>query len=76
MKTVTIRQAKANLSRLIAQACEGEEIVITRGPKPVARLVPIADHKGLRRPGALRGVLKVGAEFFEPPNAEELAGWD
>ncbi|MBZ5522339.1 MAG: type II toxin-antitoxin system prevent-host-death family antitoxin [Acidobacteriia bacterium] len=76
MKTVTIHQAKTNLSRLIEQACEGEEIVIARGPKPVARLVPISGTKGRRQPGALRGKLKVGKEFFEPLSPEELSAWE
>ncbi len=76
MKTVTIHQAKTNLSRLIEQACEGEEIVIARGPEPVVRLVPIRDSKGRRKPGALRGKLKVGKEFFEPLPAEELEAWE
>jgi len=76
MKTVTIHQAKTNLSKLIEQACEGEEIVIARGPKPVARLVPISGIKGRRQPGALRRRLKVGKEFFEPLPADELAGWE
>ena len=76
MKTVTIHEAKTNLSRLIEQACEGEEIVIARGPQPVVRLVPIADIKGRRQPGALRGKLHVGKEFFEPLPPEELEGWE
>ncbi len=76
MKTVTIHQAKTNLSRLIEKACEGEEIVSSRGPEPVVRLVPIADSKGRRQPGALRGKLQVGPEFFEPLPDEELAGWE
>jgi prevent-host-death family protein len=76
MKTFTIHQAKTNLSQLIERACEGEEIVISRGPQPVARLVPIADRKGRRQPGVLRGKLRVPAEFFEPLPAEELASWE
>ena len=76
MKTVTIHQAKTNLSRLIEEACEGEEIVIARGPEPVVRLVPITDSKGRRKPGALRGKLKIGKEFFEPLPPEELEAWD
>ncbi len=76
MKTVTIHQAKTNLSRLIERACQGEEIVIARGPEPVVRLVPIADSKGRRQPGALRGKLRVGPEFFEPLPSEELAAWE
>ena len=76
METVTIHEAKTNLSRLIEKACRGEEIVIARGSEPVVRLVPIVDAKGRRQPGALRGKLKVGPEFFEPLPAEELKGWE
>jgi prevent-host-death family protein len=76
MKTVTIHEAKTNLSKLIEEACEGKEVVIARGPKPVVRLVPIADAKGRRKPGSFRGKLRVGREFFEPLPDEELAGWE
>jgi prevent-host-death family protein len=76
MKTFTIHQAKTNLSKLIEKACQGEEIVIARGPEPVVRLVPIADTKGRRQPGSLRGKLRVGPEFFEPLPADELRGWE
>lgn len=76
MKTFTIHEAKTNLSKLIEQACEGEEVVIARGPEPVVRLVPIADVKGRRQPGALRGKLRVGPEFFEPLADEELVRWE
>jgi prevent-host-death family protein len=76
MKTFTIHEAKTNLSKLIEQACQGEEVVIARGPEPVVRLVPIADVKGRRQPGSLRGKLRVGPEFFEPLADEELARWE
>jgi prevent-host-death family protein len=76
MKTFTIHEAKTNLSKLIEQACQGEEVVIARGPEPVVRLIPIADIKGRRQPGSLRGKLRVGAEFFEPLADEELARWE
>ena len=48
MKTsvVTIHQAKTNLSRLIRKASGGEEVIILRGSKPAARLVPIGEIKG------------------------------
>ena len=76
MKTVTIHQAKTNLSRLIEKACRGEEIIIARGPKPVVRLVPVATSKGRRKLGILKGKLVVGAEFFEPLPPEELSRWE
>ncbi|HET9167049.1 MAG TPA: hypothetical protein VFP11_13710 [Candidatus Angelobacter sp.] len=47
--------------------------MIARGPELVVRLVPIADANGRRQPGALRGKLRHGPEFFEPLLAEELA---
>ena len=76
METVTIHKAKTELSRLIEKACRGEEIVIARGKKPVVRLVAIEDKRGERQPGALRGKLKVGPEFFEPLPPEELDAWE
>jgi len=73
--TVTIRKAKTDLSRLIARACRGEDIVIARGKRPVVRLVALQDVQGNRKPGAWRGKLKVGPEFFEPLPPEELDAW-
>ena len=71
---VTIHEAKINLSRLIEKACGGEEVIIARGTKPVARLVPI-EVKGKRQPGSLKGKLRVGPEFFDPLPESELSGW-
>lgn len=76
MPVITIHQAKTNLSRLIAQAASGEEIIIARGSKPVARLVPVGEVKGKRQPGSLKGVLHIGPEFFEPLPPDELERWE
>jgi prevent-host-death family protein len=78
MKTsvVTIHQAKTNLSRLLRRASEGEEVIIARGSKPVARLVPMGEAKGKRQPGSLKGRLVVGPEFFESLSAGELSAWE
>jgi len=68
---VTIRAAKTTLSQLIKRAHAGEEIVIVRGDVPVARLVAILGKAARRRPGTLRGLVKVPDAFFEPlPKAE------
>ena len=74
MKQITIHEAKSQLSRLIQNAADGEEVIISRGPKPVARLVAIGEIKGKRQPGALKGVLLVGPEFFAPLPADEYDG--
>jgi prevent-host-death family protein len=76
MSVVTIHQAKTNLSKLIKKASNGEEIIIARGSQPVAKLVAIGVVKGKRQPGALKGQLHVGPEFFEPLPADEIAGWE
>ena len=76
MRVVTIHQAKTNLSRLIARASEGEEVIIARGSKSVARLVPVGEVRGKRQPGSLKGRLRVGPEFFEALPISELSGWE
>ena len=76
MIQVTIHEAKTNLSRLIQNATAGEDVIISRGQKPVARLVALGEIEGKRKPGALKGILQVGPEFFDPLPPEELAGWE
>lgn len=76
MCSVKVHEAKTNLSKLIARAQRGEEVVIARGKTPVVRLVPIGVVKGRRQPGVLRGKLRVGPEFFAPLPPAELAAWE
>ena len=66
MSIFTIHQAETNLSKLIQKAAAGEEVMIARGAKPVARLVAVGEIKGKCTPGALKGTLRVGPDFFEP----------
>jgi prevent-host-death family protein len=73
---VTIHAAKTTLSNLIERAHAGEEIVIARGDKPVARLVPITARAVRRKSGTLRGVVKVPKSFFEPLPDEDLEAWE
>ncbi len=76
METITIHKAKTELSRLIERACRGEEIIIARGKKPVVRLVAIEDQTGERKPGAWKGKITIGPEFFEPLPPEEMKFWE
>lgn len=75
MVTVTIHEAKTNLSRLIADIEAGQEVIIARGKAPVARLVPI-EPKPQRVPGLWKGKFEVPDSFFDPLSEEELALWD
>lgn len=76
MPVVTIHVAKTNLSRLIEQACAGEEIIIARGDRPVVKLVPIEATAPKREPGTFSGQFSVPPEFFEPLPEDELTAWD
>lgn len=78
MSTVTIHKAKTELSKLIARVEAGEEIVILRRDKPVARLVGPETDKGPKRKGGSMPELAAIPDsfFFEPLTEEELALWD
>ena len=65
MTEVGVHEAKTHLSKLLRRVAAGEEIVIARGGKPVARLVP-AKSKSVRKLGIDRGVFTVPERFDEP----------
>lgn len=65
METVNIHRAKTQLSKLIERVCEGEEIVIARGGKPVARLVPL-ERRRPRELGSMKGRIRIGKDFNAP----------
>lgn len=65
-RSFTVHQAKTNLSRLLEAVEDGQEVIITRGKVPVARLVQFAQPPVERRFGAMKGRAKVTEEFFRP----------
>ncbi|HEX2254680.1 MAG TPA: type II toxin-antitoxin system Phd/YefM family antitoxin [Thermoanaerobaculia bacterium] len=69
MDTFNIHQAKTQLSKLVQRVESGEEIVIARGGKPVARLVPLAPARP--RFGLDRGKLRI-ADDFDAPLPDEI----
>lgn len=74
---ITVHAAKTNLSKLIERAEAGEEIIIARGPTPVVRLVPIVGSAApKRRPGTLKGRIKIHPSFYDPLPADELDLWE
>lgn len=60
---VNLHEAKTHLSRLVDRAAAGEEIVIARAGRPVARLVGIERPSGSRPLGVWRGRIRIGPEF-------------
>lgn len=73
--TVTVAEAKTHLSRLIAEAEAGGEVVIARGTTPAVRLVPV-ERKGKRMPGTLKGKIKWDERFWDPLPDDELRLWN
>lgn len=65
-KQVNIHEAKTHLSRLLARLGDGEEIVIARAGKPIARLVPVQQQAARREPGSARGKLTIAPDFDAP----------
>jgi len=79
MQTINIHAAKTQLSRLVDAAAAGQEIVIARAGKPVARLMPLAPqqpHPPKRVLGILAGQLNVPADFDAPLSDDDLAGFE
>ena len=70
-KTVNIHAAKTHFSRLVERAERGEEIIISRAGKPVARLGPIGSQRR-RRSGLLKGRIRMAADFNAPLPEEVL----
>jgi len=66
MKSVNVHEAKTHLSRLIAEVEAGEEIIISRSGKPVARLLPFAARPPKREMGFDRGLVEIPEDFDAP----------
>ncbi|WP_448204464.1 type II toxin-antitoxin system Phd/YefM family antitoxin [Azospirillum sp. sgz302134] len=75
-KMVNIHEAKTHLSRLLEHVSHGEEIIIAKSGKPIARIVPIDDAPADRTPGIAKGEFLVDESFFDPLPDDELAAWE
>jgi prevent-host-death family protein len=64
METVNVHEAKTHLSRLLERVEAGEEIVLARNGKAIARLVPVG--RVARRPGAMKGRIRIRRDFDAP----------
>jgi len=65
MKAFNIHEAKTQLSRLVERAAVGEEIIIAKAGKPMAKLGPLAKTKGVRL-GVLKGAIWISDDFDAP----------
>lgn len=71
--TVNMHEAKTHFSKLIERVRRGEEIIVAKAGKPVAKLLPIAQGAQVRVPGSARGKLTM-ADDFEAPLPDDILG--
>ena len=69
MQIVNVYEAKTHLSRLLEQAAAGEEIVIAKAGKPLARLIAYQEEDRPREPGYWRGRVHIADDFDELPES-------
>lgn len=74
MGIVNVHEAKTHLSKLLERVAQGEEIILAKAGRPVARLVPLAPHAGRRVPGSARGKISI-SDDFDAPLPEDLQGY-
>lgn len=76
MRQVNIHEAKTHLSRLIEDVQTGEEIIIARSGKPVARLLGIGNVRPRRQLGVLKGKIAITDDFDAPLPEDVLTAYD
>jgi prevent-host-death family protein len=65
-ETVNIYEAKTRLSQLVDRAAKGDDVIIARAGRPVARLVAFRPPGKARKPGRMRGRIRVARNFNAP----------
>lgn len=63
---VNIHEAKTNFSKLVARANQGEEIIIAKAGRPLAKLVAIAPPPKPRKTGSAKGMVSISDDFNDP----------
>jgi prevent-host-death family protein len=76
MSSINLNQAKTHLSKLVDQAASGQDVVIARGGKPVARLTKLSADTGPIRFGMLKGKIKIAADFNAPLPEDLIAKFE
>jgi len=73
---INIHEAKTHFSKLLARVRNGEEIIIAKAGKPIARLVPVTDKPVERVPGSAKGKIAVAPDFDAPLPASILEAFE
>lgn len=65
-QSINLYEAKTNLSKLVERAAAGEEFIIAKSGRPLARLAPLQKQSARRTPGLLKGKINIAANFDDP----------
>ncbi|EGY28560.1 prevent-host-death family protein [Candidatus Regiella insecticola 5.15] len=76
MQLINIHEAKTRFSKLVEAVSQGEEIIIAKAGKPTARLVPLQRQPFTRKPGTLKGKMKIAEDFDAPLPADIQLGFE
>ena len=71
MATFNVHEAKTHFSKLLDRVLKGEEVIIAKAGKPVARILPVVSDVSVRQPGIDKGKVVIMPDFDEP--LEEFA---
>ena len=66
VEIVSVGEAKAHFSKLLARVEKGEKVIVARAGKPAARLVPVRAPKAKREPGSAKGLFTIHDNFDDP----------
>ena len=73
---MNVHEAKTHLSRLLKRVAAGEEVVIAKAGRPIARLIPFAKPRGNRPLGTEKGRIRVADDFDAPLPPAVLSGFE
>ncbi len=73
MGVFNVHEAKAHFSRLLDRVAQGEEIIIAKSGRPVAKLIRVTVEP--RKPGRLKGRIRISPDFDEPLPEEIMAAF-
>ena len=76
MHKVNIHEAKKHLSKLLEEVAKGEEVIISKAGKPVAKLVPVEKRTVKRKAGSMKGKIRISKDFDAPLPEDVLSGFE
>jgi prevent-host-death family protein len=76
MRQINVHEAKTHLSQLLEDVAQGEEIIIAKAGKPIARLMALEAGIRVRQPGLLKGKIRIADDFDAPLPNDLLAAFE